>query len=314
MSDLNDFVIENGVLKKYTGSDNIITIPDSVTSIGDSAFILCTSLQSVVISDSVTNIADSAFHFCTNLQSVVIPHSVISIGDSAFEDCESLTSITIPGSITSIGEYAFAGCTSLKSITIPDSVTSIGDRAFGDCKGLANKSGFIIIRNVLHGYFGQDTHVTVPDNVTSIGKSAFNGCTSLTSIAIDGFTYIDISAFKHCTPKAIIAPNIWPGIWKDANLMLMAVSGFITNRELFTNKTVLEEYETYALSQRRELLPEFFKNDLVSALEFYANSGKITVENFEEDYWNPALKEKASQCTAFLLEWKNRNISQETEV
>ena len=107
-----------------------VTIPDSVTSIGEYTFAYCDSLTSVTIPDSVTSIGDRAFDSCYSLTSVTIPDSVTSIGDSAFSGCTSLTSVTIPDSVTSIGGGAFSNCTSLTSVTIPDSVTSIGDSAF----------------------------------------------------------------------------------------------------------------------------------------------------------------------------------------
>ena len=138
------------------------TIPDSVTSIGDYAFLGCTSLTSVTIGDSVKSIGGSAFWYCTSLTSVTIPDSVKSIGDEAFHYCTSLTSVTIGDSVTSIGDYAFDSCTSLTSVTIGDSVTSIGYGAFYYCKSL--------------------TSVTIPDSVTSIDNSAFYYCESLTSV------------------------------------------------------------------------------------------------------------------------------------
>ena len=110
-----------------------ITIPDSVTSIGDSAFSGCFSLQSVTIPDSVTSIGGSAFERCSSLQSVTIPDSVTSIGGSAFYGCSSLQSITIPNSVTSIGDGAFYCCPSLQSVTIPESVTNIKGNPFFGC-------------------------------------------------------------------------------------------------------------------------------------------------------------------------------------
>ena len=92
-----------------------LTIPDSVTTIGDYAFCDCRSLTSVTIPDSVTTIAYCAFYNCYSLTSVTIGDSVTTIGSSAFSDCSSLTSVTIPDSVTTIGGSAFSGCTSLTS-------------------------------------------------------------------------------------------------------------------------------------------------------------------------------------------------------
>ena len=113
-----------------------ITIPNSVTSIGDEAFSYCSSITSVTIPNSVTSIGEGAFYYCSNLTSITIPNSVTSIGKYAFTNCSSLTSVTIPNSVTSIGYEAFASCSSLTSVTIPNSVTSIGERAFSSCENL----------------------------------------------------------------------------------------------------------------------------------------------------------------------------------
>lgn len=110
-----------------------INIPNSVTTIGESAFWDCESLTSINIPNSVTSIAQAAFSGCSSLTSINIPNSVTSIAPQTFEFCESLTSINIPNSVNSIEYLAFRKCTSLSSINIPNSVTSIGENAFYAC-------------------------------------------------------------------------------------------------------------------------------------------------------------------------------------
>jgi len=143
-------------------TDTTFTIPDSVTSIGISAFFNCANLASITIPNSVTSIGNQAFDNCTSLTSITIPNSVTSIGNQAFQSCTSLTNVTIPNGVTSIGDNAFYRCTSLTSVTIPNSVTSIGRTAF---------------------FFNSSlTSVTIPNSVTSIGNQAFHGCTGLTDV------------------------------------------------------------------------------------------------------------------------------------
>ena len=106
-----------------------------ITRIGD-VFNGYTSLTSVTFPNSVTSIGNYAFVNCISLTSINIPTGVISIGIETFSGCTSLTSINIPNSVKSIGNYAFLQCTSLTSINIPNSVTSIGDSAFDSCTNL----------------------------------------------------------------------------------------------------------------------------------------------------------------------------------
>ena len=101
-----------------------------------SAFSECGSLISITIPDSVTSIGNYAFKGCSSLTSVTICNGVTFIGIQVFYGCSSLTNITIPDSVTSIGSEAFSGCSSLTSITIPDGVTSIGRYAFYGCSSL----------------------------------------------------------------------------------------------------------------------------------------------------------------------------------
>jgi hypothetical protein len=141
-----------------------VTVGNSVTSIGDSAFIICTGLTSVTIPDSVTSIGNNAFYGCDALTSITIPDSVRSIGDYAFYQCTGLISLEIDDAYTSIGNSAFFICSALRNVDLGNSVTSIGDNAFSRCSAL--------------------TSITIPDLVTSIGVSAFSQCFALRSVKI----------------------------------------------------------------------------------------------------------------------------------
>ena len=171
-------------------TDTSYSIPNSVTSIGGSAFSGCSSLTSVTIPDSVTSIGGHAFYGCDSLTSITIPNSVTSIGDYAFRYCSNLTSITIPNSVTSIGESAFEYCSSLTSITIPDSVTSIGDFAFSSTAIYNDESNWendvlyignylIEAKNTLSGEY------VVKKETKCIGRRAFVGCSELNQINVD---------------------------------------------------------------------------------------------------------------------------------
>ena len=126
----------SNVWDRETGK-GVITFEGDVTKIGYYAFYGyktdCNKLTSVTIPDSVKTIGESAFYYCKSLTSVTIPDSVTTIGERAFSDCTSLTSVTIPDSVTTIGDYAFYNCDSLTSVTIPDSVTTIGEGTFESC-------------------------------------------------------------------------------------------------------------------------------------------------------------------------------------
>ena len=168
----------------FEGSSNLtsLTIPNSVTTIGDRAFLECSRLTSLTISSSVTAIGDSAFWNCSRLNSLTIPKSVTSIGDGAFVRCSNLTSLTIPDSVTSIGNWAFEDCSSLTSLTIPDSVSSIGDRAFSYCSSLTSLTIPNSVTSIGGGtFYNCDglTSLTIPDSVTSMGKRALYGCDNL---------------------------------------------------------------------------------------------------------------------------------------
>ena len=197
--------------KKLSGLTSV-TIPNSVTSIGRSAFDGCTGLTSVTIPNSVLYIDSFAFYETPWLNNqpngliyvgllayeykgtmpsgtnIVIKDGTRGIASSAFCYCSGLTSVTIPNSVTAIGNEAFASCTGLTSVTIPNSVTAIGNEAFASCSGL--------------------TSVNIPNSVTAIGNGAFASCTGLTSVTIPAsVASIGESVFKDCSSLSSVYYN-----------------------------------------------------------------------------------------------------------
>ena len=203
-----NFVTNNGTITiiKYTGSGGVVTIPSTinglpVASIGDYAFLYCSSLTRVAIPNSVTSIGYEAFDDCTRLTNVTIPNNVTNIGDYAFAGCTSLTSITIGANVTSIGDMAFFYCSSLTRVTIPNSVTGIGEYAFFSCGSLTNVTIGNSVTSIGYEtfyYCRSLTSVTIPNSVTSIGDQVFYNCTNLTGVYFQGNApNIGLEVFAH---------------------------------------------------------------------------------------------------------------------
>ena len=136
MSNPNDFVIENGVLKKYQGPGGDVVVPEGVTSIGESAFEDCIKLTSVTLPKGLTSIGGWAFYRCSSLTGITLSEGVASIGDSAFKGCDSLTDITLPEGMTRIGNNSFSWSINLRRVVLPKSLMSIGESAFEYCYSL----------------------------------------------------------------------------------------------------------------------------------------------------------------------------------
>lgn len=156
-------------LSKVNGLEN-------VTNIGNEAFSGCTSLTSISLSPKITLLGNSIFEGCTQITSVSLPNSLTWLGDNSFSGCTSLTSISFSPNITTLGNYSFSNCTALTTISVPNSVSWFGDGVFSGCTGLTN--------------------VKLSDNLKVIPSHAFYGCTNLQSIEIpEGVERIEKQAF-----------------------------------------------------------------------------------------------------------------------
>ena len=219
-------------------------IPNSVTSIGEKAFIRCSFLTTITIPNSVKSIGDMAF-YSSSITSIIIPNSVTSIGSGAFSGCVNLTSVTIPSSVTQMGNQPFGGCTNLTSISvesgntiydsrdncnaiietasntllkgcnntvIPNSVTTIGSNAFMDCSGITSITFPNSVTTIGRGAFERCTEltsITIPNSVTTIGNRSFYNCRGLTSVTIsNSVTEIGEELFYACSNlTSVTIPN-----------------------------------------------------------------------------------------------------------
>jgi hypothetical protein len=192
------YIVTNGTISiaSYFGSGNTVVVPSEidglpVTSIGEYAFEYST-ITNITIPNSVTNIGDYAFYECHNLASITIPNSITSIGNYAFAAdyyyaTSPLTNITFGTNVNSIGTNAFQYCTSLASVTIPNGVTSIGANTFSWCVSLTNiiiPNGVTNIGDYAFNFCDSLTSILIPRSVNSIGEFPFQDCPSLTAISV----------------------------------------------------------------------------------------------------------------------------------
>lgn len=205
---------EGAQLIGYDGDVSEITsleIPDTVTSIAESAFISCTSLETLTLSTNLVSIGKNAFSDCSSLTSLVIPDSVTSIGDSAFGECSTLQNLTLSNQLSSLGQSAFLGCYALTSLEIPGSLIEISKNAFRRCGSLVD--------------------ITFNPGLTKILDSAFYDCASLKNINLpSGTEIIEINAFFNAaSAETLTLPDSITTIGNDAFLNISTTCILTTN-------------------------------------------------------------------------------------
>lgn len=218
------FLTENTIaITDYKGYDTEVTIPskiDGYTVTSVEGFDT-TKTKKITLPETVTTIGDSAFATYDNfsysvLEEVTLPRNLKNIGAGAFENCYFLTSIDIPESVTKIGNGAFYGCDNLKNISVKSDI-DIGNKAFGDRYNLIpaisktyedSQSDFFVWNGWVFEYNGNSQNPAIPSGTVGIYDDVF-AYSDITSVTIpEGVKYINYGAFKQCTTlKNIMLPN-----------------------------------------------------------------------------------------------------------
>jgi len=243
---LPDTITKIGVDAFKASSLKSIFIPESVSEIGDSAFMDCKNLESVILPNSVTSIGTDAFARCESLSEVYIPEGVVSIGNGAFGKCSSLREVRLPESATEIEGYTFSSCTSLERITLPKSLTRIPESIFNNCKSLKNidiPSGVTLLESGCFAGCVSLLEVVIPDNVQKIERSVFTNCQSLRSVVIpEGIITIEYSTFAYCPSlESITIPS---------TLRSIATTAFIGTGDKLKTVSISPENTTYSTDGR----------------------------------------------------------------
>lgn len=183
-----------------------IIFPQNLVKIGQRCF-ESAQIKQITIPDTVTEIGDSAFAYNNHLTSISLPPLLQKISNNMFDQCASLTNITIPASVTEIGNAAFAA-TGITHITIPESVTALGGYVLSGCLSLTNIDIQAKVTEIPEQFAAETgrTSVTLPDTVQTIGAAAFaTGSASLTEITIPAsVTSIGTAAFAQSNPMTTI--------------------------------------------------------------------------------------------------------------
>lgn len=162
-----------------------VSLPEGITSIGDSAFGGCRKISNLILPDTIQSIGSQAFSSCSALVSVKLPSSLDTLGFASFSYCESLESISLPEGFKSLEGQTFKECTSLNTVSLPQSLQVIDYLDFSNCTQLAS--------------------ITLPTNLTRINFSAFSGCASLQRVSLPASVeYVGSGAFNGLARGSVV--------------------------------------------------------------------------------------------------------------
>ena len=197
---MNQFIIEHGVLKGYSGAAAEVTIPAGVREIGYGAFRGKGTIQRVVVPAGVSRIGSQAFAGCDRLEQLVLAPGLVEIGYSAFERCSQLKTVTLPEGLLLLDRMAFLGCTALAEIQFPDTLDTVGRDALKDTAWLtAQPDGVIYAGRLALFAKGTVQQAHIRPGTVKICVDAFRGCTALCEVTLpDTLQHIEDRAFQNC--------------------------------------------------------------------------------------------------------------------
>ena len=234
-----------------------VTLPNSLTYLGSSAFSSCKDLASISIGTGITEIPYNCFSGCNALTSVDLPEHVTSIGGSAYSYCDGLVSITLPSSIQAVGASAFANCSNLEEVVIPDNVTTLGTGAFKNDSKLK--------------------HVQIGKGVATLEKDLFNSCESLSSVELsEGLTAVKKFVFQYCSSlKTVTFPSTLKTLSNSTSFGWSPDSLYFLGTQPATGERTKDEPFYGLYTQTKVYVPE-------SAFDAYKQS-TVFKKFFEED-------------------------------
>ncbi len=182
----DEFIVKDGTLIAYLGTDPCPVIPEGVTSVASYAFVTSPTVREIVLPSTVTKLESHAFYHARSLEKIVLPDGLSRIPESCFRECAALREVVMPDSITTIENYAFQGCSAMERLTLPAHLREVAYNVFGGCASLKS--------------------VSIPEEVESIGEYAFCGCKALTEVSLpDSVRVLKREAFYGCNALAEVS-------------------------------------------------------------------------------------------------------------
>ena len=266
-------------------SSPVIHEETRVISAGACMKINAQNFKKIVIPDSVVSVCDAAFEMCSNVHTLVIGNGVETIGNSAFSKMIRLTDLIVGNSVKTIGEMAFYSEASLETLALPDSVTEIGKSAFSSCDKLRKADLGEGVKTIGADAFlgcGSLESVGLGESLESIGNKAFSG-TALASVSLPHtLEYIGLDAFADC-PGSLF--NLWDFGWYLGNsenpyeYLIKIDNGFFNIVQYPSVSSSLLPEAFHLHPDTRRLAFFIFGMNNVHGLYIPANSKYLTVKN-----------------------------------